>query len=136
MSRRLMALLITVALVVAIAGVVLAQAAVREPAGGCEMAADRCTTTCAMLMNHYNRKFATMGAHEGDMQCWQTCWTRQGMGRTGTADEMKAGWMQFMGQSMRVNQCTQACWREHHENSNTVVVGGWRSEPRSVVCTP
>jgi hypothetical protein len=29
----------------------------------------------------------------------------------------------------------QAAVREHHENSNTLVVGGWRSEPRSVVCT-
>jgi len=29
----------------------------------------------------------------------------------------------------------QVAVREHHENSNTLVAGGWRSEPRSVVCT-
>ena len=29
----------------------------------------------------------------------------------------------------------QARRREYHENSNTLVVGGWHSEPRSVVCT-
>jgi hypothetical protein len=35
---------------------------------------DRCTMTCTMLMQHYNKNFAVMKAHEGDKQCWQTCW--------------------------------------------------------------
>jgi hypothetical protein len=45
-------------------------------------------------------------------------------------------WMSRMGNNMRANQCAQACWRKFHDESNTVEVGGWRSAPRTVVCTP
>ena len=138
MSGRVIAVLVALVLIIAVAGALWAEYASEKRAAkaSCEGESDRCTMTCTMLMNHYNKKFATMKAHEGDKQCWQTCWSRMGRGETGTVAETKALWMKNMAPNMRVNQCAQACWRSHHEDSNTVEVGGWRSAPRTVVCTP
>ena len=131
MSKRLLSLIVGVALALMVAGTLYAQRAT-----GTMSEVDRCTTTCSMLIDHYNKKFATMKAHEGDKQCWETCWSRHGTSESATAAEMKALWMRKMADNMRVNQCAQACWRKHNDNSNTVEVGGWRSTPRAVVCSP
>jgi len=95
---------------------------------------DRCTMTCTMLMDHYNKNFARMKAHEGDSQCWQTCWKRLGPAKSASMEEMKTFWMERRPMNMRANQCAQACWRVNHQDSNTVEVGGWRSEPRDTAC--
>ena len=134
MSRRYVALLVVAGLALLVAGALWAGSATREGSATCENEADRCTMTCTMLMNHYNKKFAAMKVHEGDKQCWETCWFRMGKGTAGSAQEMKTLWMGKMAENMRVNQCSQACWRKHHRESMTVEVGGWRSDPRSQVC--
>ena len=131
MSKRVLGLIIVVLFAVMAAGTLYA-----EQAKGKMGEVDRCTMTCSMLIDHYNKQFAAMKAHEGDKQCWETCSSRMGRSETGSAAEMKSLWMDKMGSTMRVNQCAQACWRKHNDNSNTVAVGGWRSEPRSTVCAP
>ena len=131
MSKRLLSLIVGVVFVLMIAGTLYAQYTKGKTSEG-----DRCTTTCSMLIDHYNKKFAAMKAHEGDKQCWETCWSRAGTSESGSAAEMKALWMTKMASTMRVNQCAQACWRKHNDNSNTVEVGGWRSTPRTTVCAP
>jgi hypothetical protein len=131
MTTRGLAVLVGLALMIVIAGALLAEA---RAAGQSE--ADRCSMTCTVLMRHWDRKFNTMKAHEGDGQCWNTCWERFGTGQECPAADKKKIWMSRMGDNMRANQCAQACWRKFHDESNTVEVGGWRSAPRSVVCTP
>ncbi len=131
MSKRLLGLIIALAFALVAAGTLYA-----EYGKGAMSEVDRCTMTCSMLIDHYNKKFAAMKAHEGDKQCWDTCWSRMGKSEMGSAGEMKSLWMERMPENMRVNQCAQACWRKHNDNSKTVAVGGWRSTPRSVVCTP
>ena len=130
MSKRLLSLIVGVVFALLIAGTLYAQQEAKKTSE-----VDRCTTTCSMLVDHYNKKFATMKAHEGDKQCWQTCWSRASTSESGSAAEMKSLWMGKMASSMRVNQCAQACWRKHNDNSNTVEVGGWRSTPRTAVCS-
>jgi hypothetical protein len=95
---------------------------------------DRCTKTCTLLMDNYRKMYATMRAHEGDKQCWGTCWSRFGQGDNPTADMQKNTWMKQMPERMHTNQCAQACWRVHHDQANEVAVGGWRSAPRAVSC--
>ncbi len=95
---------------------------------------ERCTKTCSTLMENYHKKYATMKAREGDSKCWGTCWTRFGQGANPTTEMQKDVWMKQMPQRMHVNQCAQACWRVHHNESNEVAVGGWRSAPREVGC--
>jgi hypothetical protein len=95
---------------------------------------DRCTMTCTLLMDNYQKKYSAMRAHEGDKQCWKTCWSRFGMGENPTAEKQKEMWMTHRAESMHANQCAQACWRVHHDESKEVMVGGWRSNPRGVVC--
>ena len=154
MSKRLFGLLIIVAVVLAATGALWAAYGTgSEPMKGTqpmmeskspEMMAtpvkdfDRCTLTCNMLMDNYGKKFATMKAHEGDTQCWDTCWSRYGNPsmKMATAADKKSLWTDNRADRMRANQCSQACWRVHHDNENTVAVGGWRSAPRGVVCTP
>ena len=136
MSRRLTGVLVAMVFLLSVAGALWAQHAVRTGEATCEKEADRCTTTCSMLINHYNRKFGAIKAHEGDKQCWETCWARMGESSEGSAADMKALWMEKMAENMHVNQCSQACWRKFHEESGAVTVGGWRSRPRTVVCTP
>ena len=130
MSTRLLGIFVAVVFTLLIAGALYA-----EYAKGQMGEVDRCTMTCSILMDNYNKKFATMKAHEGDRQCWETCWSRMGRGQTSSVADMKALWMSQMAENMRANQCAQACWRKHND-SNTVAVGGWRSTPRTVVCTP
>jgi hypothetical protein len=138
MCKRCSALAVAAALLLLAIGALWAQygGGMAAKTTTCEGESNRCTMTCTMLMNHYNKKFETMKAHEGDKQCWQTCWTRMGKGGEGTAQAMKSLWTEKMAANMRVNQCAQACWRKHHGNASTVEIGGWRSTPRSVVCTP
>jgi len=150
MSKRLLVLLIIVAVVVAATGVLWAAQmtkpetpakpeAMMKPAEVTPQADfDRCTTTCNLLMDNYTKKYATMKAHEGDMQCWNTCWSRYGTAGQAkvTAMDKKDLWMKNRADRQRANQCSQACWRVFHDNENTVSVGGWRSAPRGVVCTP
>jgi len=130
-SKRLLSLIVCVVFALMIVGTLYAQQEAKKMSE-----VDRCTTTCSMLVDHYNKKFAAMKAHEGDKQCWQACWSRAGTSESGSAAEMKSLWMGNMASSMRVNQCSQACWRKHNDNSNTVEVGGWRSAPRTAVCSP
>ncbi len=138
MKPRVIAVLVAMALTVVVAGALWAQYGAKPQAGQVEgqSEVDRCSMTCSMLVNHWNKKYAAMRAHEGDKQCWDTCWSRFGEGRGESAAEMKALWMGRMAESMRTNQCSQACWRKFHDDSNTVAVGGWRSTPRTIVCTP
>ncbi len=140
MSKRLVIALIAVALILVAAGALRATHQEGSMAAGhsAEYAKefDRCTMTCTMLMNHYNKKFAAMKAHEGDKQCWHTCSSRSGgTGEEASTSDMKELWMKNRAERMRANQCAQACWRIHND-SNTVAVGGWRSAPRDAVCTP
>ncbi len=140
MSKRFAGVLIAMVLVVAAAGALWAtQHEGTMPAGhsaGYAKEFDRCTMTCTMLMNHYNRNFGAMKAHEGDKQCWHTCWSRFGSAREeASTSDMKELWMRNRVERMRANQCAQACWRIHNDSS-MVEVGGWRSAPRDVVCTP
>ncbi len=95
---------------------------------------DRCTMTCAMLMNHYEKTYGMMRAHEGDKKCWSTCWSRYGEGAMLTTEKQKELWMKQRPERMRANQCAQACWRAHHEDAKEVMVGGWRSTPRDIAC--
>lgn len=148
MSKRLLGVVIAVVLTLLVAGVLWAayeksMGEGMEPGMGMMESAmpayekefDRCTMTCTMLMNHFNKKHATMKAHEGDKQCWDTCWSRMGERKSGSATEMKDMWMKNRAERMRANQCAQACWRKHNQESNTVEVGGWRSTPRGNACT-
>lgn len=148
MSKRVLGVVIAVMLTLLVAGALWAAyerstGKGMEPGMGMMESAmpmyekefDRCTMTCTMLINHFNKKYATMKAHEGDKQCWDTCWSRVGEGKTGAAMDMKNMWMKNRDERMHANQCAQACWRMHNDNSNIVAVGGWRSTPRSVVCT-
>lgn len=137
MRRRTVAVLVAVLLALGVAGALWAEYGARaEGKATCASEADRCSMTCTMLTNHWNKKFGTMKAHEGDKQCWEICWRRMGKEGAGSAAELKALWMENMASNMRANQCAQACWRKSHDNSSTVEVGGWRSTPRSIVCTP
>jgi len=95
---------------------------------------ERCTKTCTLLMDNYHKMYPTMRAHEGDKRCWSTCWSRYGERSNPTADEQKGMWMKQMSGRMHANQCAQACWRVHHDDSKEVAVGGWRSVPREVGC--
>ncbi|NIM04919.1 MAG: hypothetical protein GTO55_03110 [Armatimonadetes bacterium] len=131
MVRRWLGLAMVVVFVLALAAALWAAMKVT-----CEGEMNRCTTTCDMLISHYNKNFAKMKAHEGDKQCWQNCWSRMGQGAMPSADKMKSFWMGKMAANMRVNQCAQACWRKHHQESNQVEIGGWRSMPRGTVCAP
>jgi hypothetical protein len=94
----------------------------------------RCTKTCSTLMQLMARSHARVKVHEGDKQCWQTCWNRMGKGATRSAARMKAFWTQNSAKHMRANQCAQACWRMHHDNTKMVQVKDWRSEPRDTIC--
>ncbi len=92
----------------------------------------RCTKTCTTVMAHYTKQFGSMKTHEGDRQCWETCWKRFGdrAKKQAVATEMKRLWMMRNARQMRINQCAQACWRRHHEGETAVSVAGYRSEPR------
>ena len=129
MSKRLLSLIVGVVFALMIAGTLYAEYGTKEMSE-----VDRCTKTCSVLVDHYNKMFPAMKAHEGDKQCWQTCWSRMGKTESGSAAQMKSLWMGKMTENMRVNQCSQACWRKYNDNSNTVEVGGWRSMPRTIVC--
>jgi hypothetical protein len=130
--------LIAVIFTFAVAGVLYAEYGARSSSATptYENEFDRCTMTCTMLMNHYNKNYAAMKSREGDKQCWRTCWNRQGEDASPSTSDMKSLWMKNREMSMRVNQCAQACWRTHNDKSGTVAVGGWRSTPRTVVCAP
>jgi hypothetical protein len=71
-----------------------------------------------------------MKTHEGDKVCWQNCWTRFGSGGSPSVTDQKDLWTSKTTENMRANQCAQACWRTQHNDSRTVSVAGWRSEPR------
>ena len=135
MSKRVLGVVIAVLFTFALAGVLYAQYGTTSSSAS-ENEFDRCTMTCTMLMNHYHKHFAAMKSHEGDKQCWDTCWKRYGEGANPSTSDMKNLWMQNRAENMRVNQCAQACWRIHNDKSGTVAVGGWRSTPRTVVCAP
>ena len=93
---------------------------------------DRCTKTCNTVMPYYHQKFTTMKTHEGDQDCWRTCWNRFGdrSVKAPSATQMKTLWMTRRPQYMRVNQCGQACWRRFHQGQAAISVAGYRSEPR------
>lgn len=93
---------------------------------------DRCTKTCNAVMPHFRQKYAAQKTHEGDRDCWRMCWSRFGdkSVKGPSVTQMKALWMTRRAQSMRVNQCAQACWRRFHEGKAAVTVAGYRSEPR------
>lgn len=97
---------------------------------------DRCSKTCNALLSYYHRQYAKMKTHEGDKTCWANCWTRFGTGDEGSVSGQKDLWRSKMAANLRVNQCSQACWRTHHKENRMVSVAGWRSEPRSsTVCS-
>ncbi|MFB3880509.1 MAG: hypothetical protein ACE149_04560 [Armatimonadota bacterium] len=150
MSKRTQGIAIAVIVLLLAAGAVWAQYGTRtestekpghmmmtQPEAGMMPAMkefDRCTMTCTLLMDNYQKKYSAMKAHEGDKQCWQTCWSRFGMGEKAAAEKQKETWMAHRAEQMHANQCAQACWRVHHDESKEVMVGGWRSNPRAVVC--
>ncbi len=142
MSVRMLGVAVAVAVLLLVAGALWAQYGtpgqmMAKPEGGMMPAAkefDRCTMTCTLLMDNYQKKYASMRAHEGDKQCWQTCWSRMGKGSGPTMEAQKGVWMQNHPNHMRANQCAQGCWRINHDQSKEVAVGGWRSAPRDTVC--
>lgn len=150
MTRKWISLLVIVALVLALAGVIWAKTAqqgrmAQKPAAAGSMVPrqvptvakefDRCTKTCQTVMPHFTNKFATMNTHEGDRQCWQTCWNRFGdkSKKSASATDTKRLWMTRNSRHMRINQCAQACWRKHHQGQAGVTVAGYRSQPRPCV---
>jgi len=149
MTRRVIVVLLVVVLAVAVAGLLWAKTAPgkgthavsKMVAGKGKMAPmhseyTRCAKTCNALLGNYQKQYAKMKTHEGDKTCWANCWTRFGSGDEGAATDQKKLWTTKMTANMRVNQCSQACWRTHHKESRTVSVAGWRSEPRpSTVCS-
>ena len=147
MSRKLIAMFVMVLFIVALAGTLMAA---KERTDKMKMTGmklmghmkdtmhksepGRCTKTCDTLLANYRKMFSMMKSHEGDKQCWQTCWSRYGKSQTTSTADMKKLWVSKTSENMRANQCAQACWRMHHKNSNTVEVAGWRSMPRTAVC--
>ena len=147
MSRKLIAMFVVVLFVVALAGALMAAKEGTDPMkmNGMKMGNQmmdkmhksepgRCTKTCDTLLTNYRKMFSMMKSHEGDKQCWTTCWSRYGKSQTTSTADMKKLWVSKTSENMRANQCAQACWRMHHKNSNTVEVAGWRSMPRTAVC--
>ncbi len=137
MMKRLVALIVGVFFLLALAAAFAAQ---RQPMAMKKMSSmgekARCTKTCTTLMDYYNKTSPKMKAREGNKQCWDTCWSRNGKGMKPNAAGLKSFWMGKMPMNLRANQCAQACWRKHHDNSNTVQVAGWRSMPRASACAP
>ncbi len=130
MSRRVVVVVVMLALVLTVASMVWAARA--APKGGDY---NRCLATCDTVIKYYGTKRATLKAHEGDKQCWSTCDARLNRSKNaGNAQAMKAFWTEQKPTNLRANQCAQACWRKYHKGA--VNTAGWRSEPRSVACTP
>jgi len=149
MARKWFAVLVTAALVVALAGVIWAKTNYQGQMTQDKMMRDqakmqvaravslmgehaRCTKTCNTVMPFYTKKFTTLRTHEGDKQCWHTCWNRFGdrTMKSASMTDMKKLWTSKNAQSMRTNQCAQACWRKYHEGQAMITVAGYRSEPR------
>ncbi len=129
--RRTVAILVTVALLVAIVAVVSALAARARPASG---DFNRCLSTCNTVVKYYSAKRPTLRTHEGDKQCWSTCNTRFSQ-KASSQQDMKRFWQTKRDTNLHANQCAQACWRSYHRGSSEVSVAGFRSEPRSTACT-
>jgi len=147
MARQITILLLVLGLATAVAGLLWAQSygqssdkAMGDKAmtmGNMPSQSEytRCTKTCNTLMDFYHKQYAKMKTHEGDKTCWGNCQTRYGQGESPSMAGQKSLWSSKVADSMRANQCAQACWRTHHSDNRTISVAGWRSEPRSnTVC--
>jgi hypothetical protein len=133
MSRKLLVIMIVMALVFAIVSVLLAKEKTTKQTQLPEF--NRCSRTCTTLTAFYNKNYPMMKTREGNKECWQNCWNRYGnKTKAASVAAQKSLWMGKMSQNMRNNQCAQACWRNHHSNSSMVSVAGWRSTPRGTAC--
>ncbi len=127
-------LVVSAVIVVTLIGATWAKQQSQKPRSHAASEYRRCAKTCSVLLDQFNTSYPKMQPHEGDEQCYNTCWARTGKGQPGSPSEAKKVWQENMPSHMRANQCAQACWRRRHKESATVAVGGWKSEPRSAIC--
>jgi len=132
--KRWASLVVSAVIAVTLIGAMWAKQQSQKPHSHAASEYRRCAKTCNVLLDQFNKSYPNTPTHEGDKQCYDTCWARMGKGKPGTASEMKKLWQENMPSHLHANQCAQACWRQRHRDSMTVAVGGWKSEPRSAMC--
>jgi hypothetical protein len=131
---RWVSLVVSAVIAVTLIGAMWAKQQSQKPHSPAASEYRRCAKTCNALLVQFNESYPNRPTHEGDKQCRDTCWARMGKGKPGSASDMKNLWQENMSSHMRANQCAQACWRQRHRDNKTVSVGGWQSEPRTIVC--